>query len=234
MPKNFVSNKDESVRMFKSNFLEMLSKVHFTVPLFIFIPYIGYQIFISFTERSFSFGQALGLIIGGFVTWTATEYLLHRFVFHYEPSSKFGKKVHFIMHGVHHDYPNDSRRLVMPPILSIPLATLFFFLFKITVGEYGLPLFFGSFLTGYLIYDIGHYAIHHFKMKGKLLTAIKNHHMRHHYVDPENGYGVSSPIWDFVFRTEYKKEEEIEKSRDIGKSSMVTLEGRIAPKKSQS
>lgn len=234
MPNNFVSNKDESVRMFSSNFLEMFSKVHFTVPVFMFVPFISYQFFISIAERSFNAGQFIGLVIGGLVTWSATEYLLHRFVFHYQPTSRFGKKIHFIMHGVHHDYPNDSRRLVMPPVLSIPLATIFFFLFRFSVGEYSLPPFFASFLAGYLIYDIGHYAIHHFKMKGKILTFIKNHHMRHHYKEPHKGYGVSSPLWDLIFRTDYNKEEELEPSQEVTDTSIVTLDGRISPKKSQS
>ena len=87
MPQNFVSNKDESVRMFKSDYLEVLSKVHFMVPIVLFMPYILFQIYVSIALRSFSLGQFIALFIGGLATWTATEYLLHRFVFHYEPTS---------------------------------------------------------------------------------------------------------------------------------------------------
>jgi sterol desaturase/sphingolipid hydroxylase (fatty acid hydroxylase superfamily) len=140
--------------------------------------------------------------------WTITEYLLHRFIFHLELKSKIGARIHFIFHGVHHDYPSDSRRLVMPPSVSIPLATLFYFLFSFLIGDVSVLPFFAGFLIGYLFYDISHYAIHHFNMHSKFWLAIKNHHIKHHYQDPDKGYGVSSPLWDYVFRTHYPTKEE--------------------------
>jgi sterol desaturase/sphingolipid hydroxylase (fatty acid hydroxylase superfamily) len=30
---------------------------------------------------------------------------------------------------------------------------------------------------------------------------MKTHHMGHHFNDAESGYGVSSKLWDVVFRT---------------------------------
>jgi len=203
MSKHFVSNKDESVRMFNSNFSEFFSKVHFTVPMIIFLPVIIYLFYRTFFELSYNFFPALGIFVIGFAVWTFTEYTLHRFVFHYIPSSNWGKKIHFILHGVHHDYPNDSMRLVMPPIVSIPMAILCYLLFKMVLSQFYIAPMFAGFVAGYLCYDIGHYAIHHFKMKGKFLTAIKNHHMKHHYQNSESGYGVSSPLWDFIFKTNF-------------------------------
>ena len=64
-----------------------------------------------------------GLFLVGVLVWTLLEYIIHRYVFHYEPKSRLGKQFHFIVHGVHHDYPNDARRLVMPPSISLPLAS---------------------------------------------------------------------------------------------------------------
>ena len=215
MEKLFVSNKNESARMFKSDFLEFFSKVHFTVPLYFFLPYIGYLYYLAFADRSYTILQFIGLSIAGLVVWTVSEYTLHRFLFHYHPKSKIGKRFFFIIHGVHHDYPNDAKRLVLPPAISLPLATMFYFLFEATIGEYNLPPFFAAFLLGYLFYDMGHYAMHHFKLKGKFWGAIKAHHMRHHYVDPENGFGVSSPLWDIIFRSGYEDQSEVkEPSRD--------------------
>lgn len=203
MAKNFVSNKDETVRMFKSNFLEALSRVHPSVPLIIFVPVILFMFYLSvFTYQVTAFA-ILGLFIFGLFIWTITEYLLHRFIFHWELKSKLGAKIHFIFHGVHHDYPSDSRRLVMPPSVSIPLALLFYFLFKAIIGDVSVFPFFAGFLTGYLFYDITHYAIHHFNMHSKFWLMIKNHHMKHHYQDPHKGYGVSSPIWDMIIGTNF-------------------------------
>jgi sterol desaturase/sphingolipid hydroxylase (fatty acid hydroxylase superfamily) len=203
MPKNFVSNKDETVRMFDNNFLEALSKIHFSVPLYIYIPVILAFLYRSVILYELSFTKILALIILGIIVWSLTEYLLHRFVFHYVPDSKFGLRIHFIFHGVHHDYPSDSRRLVMPPSVSVPLALLFFYLFKAILGYIYVAPFMAGFLTGYLFYDMTHYAIHHFNMHNKFWLAIKNHHMKHHYQDPAKGFGVSSPVWDKIIGTDF-------------------------------
>jgi len=203
MAKNFVSNKDKTVRMFKSDFMEAFSRVHFSVPLIIYVPVILIMLYLSIAIYSISAINIIGLYFGGILTWSLAEYLLHRFVFHYKAKSEFGKKIHFIFHGVHHDYPSDSKRLVMPPSVSIPLAAIFYFIFRLIFGESMMMPFFAGFITGYLFYDISHYAIHHFNMHSKLWLAIKNHHMLHHYQDEYNGYGVSSPFWDVIFRTTF-------------------------------
>lgn len=203
MAKNFVSNKDETVRMFNNNFLEALSRVHPSVPLIIYVPVILYMLYLAIWQHQITALNIILLIVLGIFVWTMTEYALHRFVFHFKPKSKIGEKIHFIFHGVHHDYPNDSRRLVMPPSVSIPLATLFYFLFTLILGNVSVFPFFAGFLTGYLFYDITHYAIHHFNMHSKFWLAIKNHHMKHHYQDSNKGFGVSTPIWDIVIGTNF-------------------------------
>lgn len=205
MAKNFVSNKDETVRMFESDFMEFFSRVHFSVPIFIYGPVILVMLYLSVFRYHISTLNILVLFIGGVFVWTLAEYVLHRYVFHFKATSEFGKKIHFMFHGVHHDYPSDSRRLVMPPSVSIPLALLFFFFFRLVIGEYLMLPFFGGFILGYLFYDISHYAIHHINMHSKFWLAIKNHHMLHHYQDEYKGYGVSSPFWDVVFGTTFKK-----------------------------
>ncbi|WP_333819159.1 sterol desaturase family protein [Ohtaekwangia sp.] len=205
MKKTFVSNSQESSRMFKSDFLEAFSKVHFTVPLYIFIPVIVY-----FTWRAFAVANNTILIflasfIAGIFFWTLTEYVLHRFVFHFVPKSQWGQRLHFIFHGVHHDYPNDRLRLVMPPSVSIPLATAFYLLFVWLIPAEYVYGFFAAFITGYLIYDISHYAMHHFTFKNPIMKKIKQHHMQHHYAEPDRGYGVSSALWDKIFRSDFEK-----------------------------
>jgi sterol desaturase/sphingolipid hydroxylase (fatty acid hydroxylase superfamily) len=207
MAKLYVSNKDETVRMFKSSFLEAFSKVHWTVPLWLFLPIISFLFYRSFATFSIDTVSVIGFVALGLFIWTVTEYLLHRFIFHFPAKSKIGKKIHFIFHGVHHDYPNDTKRLVMPPSVSFPLAALFYFLFYLILGEALLQPFFAGFLIGYLFYDITHYAIHHFNMKNKFWLAIKNHHMIHHYKHDDLGFGVSQPMWDHVFGTTYPEKQ---------------------------
>lgn len=207
MKKNYISNSTESVRMFKSNFLENFSKVHFAVPLIVYVPVIGYLIYSSFSLQAGLLYFLLYFLLG-LVLWTITEYLLHRYIFHFEPKSEWGQRIHFIFHGVHHDYPQDAKRLVMPPSASIPLAILFYLLFSFFLkNQSSLFSFFAGFLTGYLLYDMLHYAIHHANFKSPIMKKLKRHHMMHHYADAHKGYGVSSALWDIIFKSDFLKKK---------------------------
>ena len=191
--------------MFKSDFLEMFSKIHFLTPVVIFLPVIIYFIYKTFFVFHLEFLISGLLFIVGILTWSLTEYLMHRFLFHYQPTSEVGKRLHFIFHGVHHDYPNDAKRLVMAPAVSVPLAFLYYFIFRMILGEQQVAPFFSGFVLGYLFYDMTHYAIHHFSFKGGLWMKLKTHHMIHHYKDDDHGYGVSSKLWDIIFGSDFKE-----------------------------
>ena len=197
--KNFVSEKDISVPLF-NNVLDHFTRTHWSIPLIVFVPFIIYCLFVSVTTTGIGW-VIIPVFIGGFLFWTLAEYILHRFVFHQELPGKLGRKIHFIVHGVHHDYPNDSTRLVMPPILSIPLTVLFYYLFTAVLPAiYVLP-FLAAFLTGYLIYDMMHYALHHVRFKNPYWQKLKAHHMLHHFDNPDKDFGVSSTFWDRIFRS---------------------------------
>ena len=179
------------------------------------------------TYLSYAAGVAPGriaiLLAGGLALWTLAEYLGHRFVFHATPEveqqvheivsalepgeaamprlTSFRQRHYFVAHGVHHDFPNDSKRLVMPPSVSVPLAVLFFAAFWFAFGPAAGPALFGGFVVGYLIYDTVHYAVHHFSLRGGFMLYLKKKHFRHHYQDSRRDYGVSNPLWDWIMRT---------------------------------
>jgi sterol desaturase/sphingolipid hydroxylase (fatty acid hydroxylase superfamily) len=209
MAKLYVSNKDESARLFKSDFLEIFTHVHWSVPIIIYLPVVVYFVVQAVGSSVIRWLDGAGMFLIGVFIWTLTEYILHRFVFHYEPTSEIGKRIHFLTHGVHHDYPNDSKRLVMPPSVSIPLALLFYFLFRLLVGGTYVAPFFAGFIFGYILYDEIHYATHHAPMKGNVGQFLKHYHILHHYKEPSKRFGVSSPIWDYVFGTTYHEEEDV-------------------------
>jgi sterol desaturase/sphingolipid hydroxylase (fatty acid hydroxylase superfamily) len=221
MAKNFISNKDETVVMFENKFLEKFTRIHFSVPLFIFVPVVLYCLYRATFIDSISLIMIIACIALGLIVWTLTEYVMHRFVFHWLPPGKLGARIHFVFHGVHHDYPSDSKRLVMVPTVSIPLAALFYFLFKLLIGPVFVFPFFAGFIGGYLFYDMTHYAIHHYNFKSKFWLDLKHHHMLHHYKDMDNGYGVSSKFWDLIFRTTFKKTETGVRMTEAGKEGEV-------------
>ncbi len=189
-----------SPALFESRFLDFFSRVHPAIPALIYGPVVAAGAVLGGRE-GYSVAELLGLGALGVLIWSLAEYWLHRLVFHWQPDHRLGSRLHFIIHGVHHDHPNDKLRLVMPPGASIPLAILFLALFSATFGTpLAYPLFAG-FILGYLGYDYTHYYVHHFTPKTSVGKRLREQHMRHHFQDHTRGYGVSSPLWDFVFRT---------------------------------
>lgn len=198
----FVSAKDESARMFKNPLLHFFSFVHWATPMFVYTPLICYFSYSFLSDTTLAYYNDLGLFALGIFIWSFFEYVAHRFLFHYQPSSAWGQRMHFLLHGVHHDYPNDSWRLVMPPGFSLPLAILFYFIYIGLLGTtYGLPCYTG-FVFGYVVYDTLHFALHHAKfIKAKWFVKLRKHHIDHHFSNPDEGFGVSSFFWDYIFGT---------------------------------
>jgi dihydroceramide fatty acyl 2-hydroxylase len=185
--------------MFRSSLLDRLTRVHPAVPPAIFLPAIT-VLFVTGVGRV-GLLATLALALGGYAVWTLTEYWLHRIVFHFEPEDGLGARLHWMMHGVHHDHPNDPMRLVMPPSASIPLALGFYGLFWLVLGADSATAFGAGFLAGYLAYDMVHYAVHHHRPRTRVGRRLRELHMRHHFQDDERGFGVSAPYWDRVFGT---------------------------------
>jgi dihydroceramide fatty acyl 2-hydroxylase len=185
--------------MFESRLLDFFSRVHPSVPVLIFAPAIVAMEVWSLSRLAV--GLSLGLFAGGYMLWTLFEYWLHRLVFHFEPQKGFGARLHWIIHGVHHDHPNDPLRLVMPPAVSVPLASIVFGIMWLVAGGTYAPGLAAGFFAGYLVYDILHYALHHTAPSGRLGRALRERHMRHHFQDDTKGFGISAPYWDEVFQT---------------------------------
>jgi len=192
--------------MFDSPLLDRLSRVHPSVPVILFLPAIVYLTVTG--VGNVGAGAGLAWAVGGYVFWTLTEYWMHRLVFHFEPADGIGARLHWIIHGVHHDHPNDPLRLVMPPSVSVPLALLFYGLFVLVVGTSAAPALAAGFLAGYLGYDMTHYHVHHHVPKTRLGRRLREQHMRHHFQDETRGFGVSAPWWDVVFGTSPRSKRE--------------------------
>ena len=191
-------NRTRSIQIFKNPFLERCTHVHPLTPLIIWGPFIGTLLWNS---PDLSLPEWILCPLAGLLFWTLTEYLLHRFVFHFPARSKTGKSLILLFHGHHHNDPSDPTRLVMPPLPAIIFTTIFYFIFKATLPDRFLFPFMAFFMIGYLMYDYIHYASHHFQMKFKPGNFLKHHHLLHHFSDQTCRFGVSSPLWDYVFGT---------------------------------
>jgi dihydroceramide fatty acyl 2-hydroxylase len=192
-----------SPRMFESDLLERLSRVHPSVPPIVFGPAIVVLFVLGASEMTTA--GTIGLVLAGWLFWTLAEYWIHRLVFHFEPEEGMGARFHWIIHGVHHDHPNDPLRLVMPPSVSVPLAVAFYGLFVLALGTPMANVFMSGFLLGYLVYDMTHYHVHHHRPRSRAGRLLRELHMRHHFQDDTRGFGISAPFWDYVFGTPLKR-----------------------------
>ena len=185
--------------IFPSATLDRLTRAHPATPAAIFLPAVAVLATLSLREMAAL--PALALALAGYLVWTLCEYWGHRTVFHFEPKQGFGARIHWMIHGVHHDHPNDPRRLVLPPAFSVPLGLLFLGVFSLALGApFAWPVA-GGFFFGYVGYDTMHFALHHTRPKSRIGRRLRELHMRHHFEDDERGFGVSAPWWDIVFQT---------------------------------
>src|SRR5215470_5785896 len=152
--------------MFKSGLLDRFTRVHHYVPVVIFAPAIA--ILFGFGIDRVGLLPSLAYAVGGYFFWTLAEYWIHRVIFHFEPEEGFGARLHWMVHGVHHDHPNDPLRLVMPPSVSVPLAIVFYLLFALILGSDAAPAMAAGFLGGYLFYDNLHYYVHHHRPRTRV------------------------------------------------------------------
>lgn len=193
------TSNEEGARVYENPILHYLSQTHIAVPLTIFYG-VGIAICIySFFKFNLGLSTILGLFTIGMLAFTLVEYLMHRFIYHL-PSVYHEGGVAFALHGIHHKFPRDKKRLVMPPVLSVVLASLILGLNYFLMGNNGFP-FTAGFLFGYAAYLSVHYIVHRFKPPKNAFKVLWIHHSIHHYQDDEVAFGVSSPLWDYVFGT---------------------------------
>jgi len=186
-------------QMFNHPFLEWFTGTRPRTLVLIYLPVSAYFVWAGVVAGWSPLVSSL-FFGGGVVLWTAMEYLLHRFVFHLTPRGRLGVLFAYLIHGVHHAFPEDRRRWLMPPIVTVPVAAFLFFVLRLLVGTASAPVFAGA-IFGYLVYDLLHYACHAGSLRGRVARYLRQHHLTHHFRTPEIQFGVSSPLWDRVFGT---------------------------------
>ena len=197
--KNNPSNKG-TAQLFKNPLIEKLSRTHIAIPITLFLLYSGGLLYWSVVNTTLKPLTTVMLFGAGLLVFTLVEYLMHRYIFHMDTYTALRKKIQYNFHGVHHDYPRDKDRLAMPPVVSITIATVLLLLFRLLMDDYVFG-FLPGFLTGYAGYLFVHYIVHAYQPPKNLFKTLWVHHGIHHYKDSERAFGVSSPLWDFIFRT---------------------------------
>ncbi len=199
-----IKNKGQA-RLFRNDYMEMMTKTHPVVIYSLYFPVIAFMLYYGASYKGVAIWLEVLLFICGALAWSLFEYIMHRHLFHMMVKSPRAQRFVYTMHGVHHEYPRDKERLFMPPVPSIILACVIFFIMKTLIGWNALA-FFPGFLFGYMMYGSMHFAIHAFAPPKFMKALWRNHHL-HHYKAPDKGFGVSSVLWDIIFRTVPKRED---------------------------
>lgn len=191
-------------KIFDNPILERLSRTHISVPITIFLSTSLALLLYAFVYTNMPFIAIPALFVGGIVTFSLMEYTAHRFLFHMKLNKKWKKTIQYHMHGVHHEFPKDKDRLAMPPLLSILIAISLFILFYSLMNTkvFG---FLPGVMTGYAGYLFVHFIVHAYAPPKNIFKKLWINHAIHHYKDDTIIFGVSSPLWDYVFGTLQKK-----------------------------
>lgn len=188
-----------SPRLFRSTLLDRLSRVHPGTPFLIYGPVVAVLLWLA--RRNVPVSYVIVTFVFGYLLWTLLEYFGHRFLFHIRPRTRPGKWIQFLIHGVHHEHPNDALRLVMPPLMSLPIIAAAFGVVRLAAGpRIAVPVMAG-FIGGYLLYDGLHFYVHHRQPQNFIGRYLRRRHMHHHFRDDRSWFGVSAPWWDAVFAT---------------------------------
>ena len=169
---------------------------------YVCLPLVGLSTAFAFRESQLGLAERVGWFALGIAAWSFLEYVLHRYVLHYLPRTVLGKALLDRLHILHHQNPLDQTQVCIPLLLSAPLW----------VGVFGLFVLFGGNHSGSLlvtcgialmmvVYDSVHFSTHYEKPKTKWMARLKKHHMLHHFSNDTKRFGVTSPMWDYVFGT---------------------------------
>jgi 4-hydroxysphinganine ceramide fatty acyl 2-hydroxylase len=207
MPEHLQPRRKSEGQLFKSKFLERVTRTPIWVPQLMFGVIITGFLWNVLTKMDFTVVETIIFFFSGLLSWSFAEYVVHRFLYHTESNSDTLYSVQHKGHGIHHQHPVDKDRLAMPPLPGLILACGFFGLFYLIMGQKSY-MFFPGFLTGYLMYITMHYAQHVIgKPSYKPLQKLWNHHKVHHYTNPYKAFGVSTRLWDFIFGSMPTQEE---------------------------
>jgi len=185
------------VRLFRSFVPEhLIFAGHPALPFLLVTPAVGWLL-----EAAPRNAWAPALVALGALSWTLVEYAMHRWLFHFPSRRDPGKVTTFIVHGHHHVSPREPSRLAATPVQIGSLALLMLGVFQLTLGA-GWSMAMVGFLAAYLAYEAVHHIAHHGRPRSRLLRAIRRHHLSHHYEhEGRAAWGISSPLWDWVFGT---------------------------------
>lgn len=203
----YVSNEDITPEIYSQAIMEKLTRMHYIVPFFVYIPVIIYFVYRSIAIDRIPAWHYLWLLPLVTVFWSWLEYVLHKHVLHRKENGASTIELANKIHEAHHAYPNDSYRLAVHLWASLPGGIVFYGICYLIFGTLA-DAAFAALVTYYLIYEFAHISAHKINSKNPLLIKIKKHHLKHHFQDDKKGFGFTSGIWDAIFKTDFDNKKQ--------------------------
>ncbi len=140
--------------------------------------------------------------LSGIALWTLLEYILHRWLLHYVPKSIYSEALLKRLHILHHENTKDQSQVCLPLVLQLPIWTwIYISLVLVGGGMHSSLLMVCGIAVMMTVYDIVHFSVHYMDASNPWFRYLKKHHMVHHFSKNHKKFGVTSPLWDFVFKT---------------------------------
>ena len=149
-------------------------------------------------EPARSYLELSWLVPLGLASWTLLEYGLHRFIFHMN-------NVHELVSGSHrdhHTWPRDGDLILVHTWYGLFVsATAYFAIFAVMQDAFRAAGMMSGIWAGFLYYESVHYRVHMTNASSVVLTKQRRSHFHHHFRDPTRCFGVTTPVWDYIFGT---------------------------------
>ena len=161
-------------------------------------------LYLTSRGRNVQLSDLTWLVPLGIFVWTLLEYGLHRFLFHIQIPIP-NPRLHDFVNGSHlghHASPRDPGKVLVRSsyglIVSVVLYGLIFVLFQNAFYTTGLMV---GIWIGFLYYEAVHYRVHFSLSSSGFVERQRRAHFYHHFTNNKRCFGVTSPLWDYVFGT---------------------------------
>jgi sterol desaturase/sphingolipid hydroxylase (fatty acid hydroxylase superfamily) len=144
----------------------------------------------------------------GVVIWTMLEYGLHRYVFHIQLPLRNPRLREFVngSHLSHHASPRDRDKVLVRPTYGLVVsAVLFGLLYRLTGSVVSGAGIIAGVWAGFLYYEAVHYRVHFSQSGSGFVARQRRTHFHHHFTNNRQCFGVTSPLWDYVFGTNLRR-----------------------------
>jgi sterol desaturase/sphingolipid hydroxylase (fatty acid hydroxylase superfamily) len=149
--------------------------------------------------------ELVWLFVIGLFAWTLLEYGLHRFVFHITLRFRNPNLAEFIngSHLNHHVAPRDPDKLLVKPGYGLTVSAILLGLAYLLSGSFfAASGIMAGIWAGFLYYEAVHYRVHLTTSPSGFIARQRRAHFYHHFTNKDKCFGVTSPLWDYVFRTQ--------------------------------